>query len=69
MKTHLVPVCRWCLRPEWVEARLPCESGGRAPDFMRMLASEMPPEFPRSWYSKRKLRAHNEPIVEVTVEE
>ncbi len=69
MKTHLVTVCRWCLRPEWVEARLPCESGGRRPDFMGMLASEMPPEFPRAWYSKCTLRAHNEPIVDVTVEE
>ena len=69
MKTYLVQVCRWCLRPSSLEDILPCESGGRDPDFMRMLASEMPPEFPKSWYSKRKLRAHNDPIVEVTVEE
>jgi hypothetical protein len=36
---------------------------------MRVMASEMPPEFPKDWYSKRKLRAQDEPIVEVTVEE
>lgn len=69
VKTYLVQVCRWCLRPTWLEVRLQCESGSRKPDFLRMLASEMPTEFPREWYSRRKLRAQNEPIVVVTVEE
>lgn len=68
-RDYLVQVCRWCLRPAWLESRLPCETGGKNQDFMRVMASEMPPEFPREWYSRRKLRAQDEPIVVVTVEE
>ena len=69
VKTYLVTVCRWCLRPTWLEATMKCLTGRNVPDLMRVMASEMPPEFPKSWYSKRKLRAQDEPIVEVTVDE
>lgn len=67
-RDYLVQVCRWCLWPTWAEAELPCEYGEKKSDFLLIPASEMPPDIPKRWYSRSKLRAQNEPIVTVTIE-